>query len=96
MASTAYETVGAVTLAACCRWLAAPESPGAQHSRDWLAGLQGIDAQQFIERAIISGPKQPPNAAKRRAQSNRMDFAFVIRTHDSTIRALPRCDVCHR
>ena len=68
-----------------------------QQLRDWLAGLHGIDAQQSIEwRAIISGPKQPPKAAKRRAHSNTMDFAFVITMHDTTTCASPRCDANHR
>lgn len=66
-----------------------------QQLRDWLAGLHGIELQQFIERPIISGPKQPPRLAKSRAHSNRMDFAFVIRMHGTTIRVFLRCDVCH-
>jgi hypothetical protein len=76
--------------------LAAPESSGAQQFRDWLAGAQGIEAQQSIECvAAMSGPKQPPKLAKRNADNSRMGFAFLITTDDTTNRVLIRCDTNH-
>lgn len=67
-----------------------------QQLRDWLSGLHGVDVQHFIDaRPIIRGPKQPPTLAKRIAHSIRMDFAFIIKTDDTTTRISMRCDINH-
>lgn len=64
---------------------------------DGLALLQGIEAQQSIIGCVaaMSGPKQPPRVANRNADSNRMGFAFLISSHDSTNCVVESCDTNH-
>ena len=59
------------------------------------AGLQGIDEQQAIDCRAISGPKQPPNVAKRKANSNTMGLALLITQHITTRSSICFCDNNH-
>jgi len=59
------------------------------------AGLHGIDEQQDIDCRAISGPKQPPNVAKRKANSNTMGLALRITVNHITNSGFRRCDIHH-